>query len=113
MTDADQALERLLGKLHFQIAQLSFGAPARQLAAFEGCDTCRIISSVLETTESLDHIERHRVLAQNSNDTAHARIASQLMAHPDAPFWTRLHDEVSAPSSRIVRHPEITMNVGI
>jgi hypothetical protein len=61
MADADRARERLACEPPLEIAQLAFGAPPRELPAFQRGDAGGIVASVLEPLERVDEQARDRL----------------------------------------------------
>ena len=78
VADADRALERLARELAFEVAQLAFGAPAREVPAFERGDAGRVIAAVFEALERIDELHRHRLTAENADNPAHGAAAPSL-----------------------------------
>ena len=64
-------LQRLAVQLGFEIAQLAFGAPARQLAAFQRRDAGGIVAAIFEPLERIDQLRRDRLAAENADNSAH------------------------------------------
>ena len=71
MADANRARERLAREFLFQIAELALGAPARQHALLQGGDAGGIVAAVFEALERIDQERRDRLVADNSDNTAH------------------------------------------
>ena len=70
MADADRALERLSLKPALEVLELAFGAPPRELAAFERGYARGIIAAIFETLERIDQLRR-RLTADDSDNSAH------------------------------------------
>ncbi len=72
MTDARVTVQRLSNEAAFQIAQLSFGAPAPQLAVFDSRNAGAVIAAVLQAAQRIDKIECDGLVPDYSNDATHA-----------------------------------------
>src|SRR5262245_19150082 len=72
VADSDRAGERLAHESGFEIAQLAFGSPARELAAFESSNAGGIVAAIFEPLERIDQQARDRFAAENAHDSAHA-----------------------------------------
>ena len=72
VADADGAVERLAQEPGFEVFQLALGAPAHELAGFERGDARGIIAAIFEALERVDQLRRRRLLADHSDDAAHA-----------------------------------------
>ena len=83
--DADGAVQRLLGKQRFEIAQLALGAPAGQLAVFQRGEPRRIIATIFEPLERVDERTGDRTLAKNADNATHPRIPSQPLQRNKKP----------------------------
>ena len=55
----------------FEVLQLAFGAPARQVAVFQRRDAGGIVAAIFEALERLDHFLGDRLAAEYSNDPTH------------------------------------------
>ena len=64
--------ERLARSLRFEVAQLAFGAPARELAAFQRGDAGGIIAAIFEPLERIDQRAGDRLAPENAHNSAHA-----------------------------------------
>ena len=72
VADADGPQQRLAGETRFQILQLALGAPPRQHAVLERGDARGIIAAVFEALERIDQLRRGRLLADDTDNPAHA-----------------------------------------
>ena len=64
----------------FEVLQLALGAPARQLAAFQGGDAGGIIAAVFEALERIDQMHRDRLAAEYADNSAHGAAVPSLDA---------------------------------
>ena len=64
-------LERLAVQPRLEIAQLAFGAAARQRAVLERGDAGRIVAAIFEPLQRVDELPRHRLAAENPDNAAH------------------------------------------
>src|SRR5581483_11808382 len=80
VADAARAVERLALQSRFEIAQLAFRAPAREMATFERGDAGRVIAAVFEPLERVDELCRHRLASENADNAAHAAVAPLLQS---------------------------------
>ena len=72
VADADGSQQRLAGEPRFQILELALGAPPRQHAVLERGDARGIIAAVFEALERIDQLRRSCLLADDSDNPAHA-----------------------------------------
>ncbi len=72
VADADGSQQRLAGEPRFQILQLALGAPPRQHAVLQRGDARGIIAAVFEALERIDQLRRSRLVADDSDNAAHA-----------------------------------------
>ena len=71
MADAGVAHQRLALQALFEIAQLAFGAPPRQVAVLEGGDAGGIVAAIFQALQRVDQLFGDRSLAEDANDPAH------------------------------------------
>ena len=76
VTDADRAAERLAGKPCFELTQLAFGAPARELPVFQRRNTGGIIAAVLQPLERIEQRGSDGFAPENTHDSTHASSGS-------------------------------------
>jgi hypothetical protein len=55
----------------FEVLELAFRAPARELAAFKRRDARGIVGAILEALERIDELRRRRLLPDHSDNAAH------------------------------------------
>ena len=72
VADADRSQQRLGGEALLQILELALGAPPRQHAVLERRDARGIIAAVFEALERIDQLRRGRLLADDTDNPAHA-----------------------------------------
>ena len=72
MADAAVTGQRLARQPLFEVLQLAFGATAREMAAFEGRNACRIVAAIFKALERIDHFFGDGLAPENSDDPAHA-----------------------------------------
>src|SRR5262249_19335936 len=70
MADADGAGEWFAREPRLQVLELAFGAPTRELPAFERSDAGGGITAIFEALERVDELVRNRLAAENPNDPA-------------------------------------------
>ena len=71
VADADVAVQRLAVEPVFEVLQFAFGAPARQRAVLERRDAGGIIAAIFEPLQRIDQLAGDRLMAENSNNSAH------------------------------------------
>src|SRR5262249_11032174 len=76
MADADGAAERLAAQPGLQIAELAFGAAAREVPTFERRHAGGVVAAVLEPLERIDQMPRDRLTPEYADDPAHAAFPS-------------------------------------
>ncbi len=82
VADADRAGERLAPEPLLEILELAFGAPAREVTFFQGGDARRVITTVFEALERIDHQGRDRLTTQYPDDPAHVFGGCPCLGHP-------------------------------
>jgi hypothetical protein len=74
VADTGRAAKRLAPQLGLEIAQLAFGATARQLPTFERRHTGGVVAAIFEPLERVDELLRDRLATKNTDDAAHGRF---------------------------------------
>ena len=70
--------ERLAAQPAFEIAQLAFGAPAREVAVLERGDAGGIVAAIFEALERIDELHRDRLAPENADNPAHDAAVSPI-----------------------------------
>src|ERR1700730_5307759 len=73
VANTDGAFERLAFQPALEVLQLSLGAPARELAAFERSNARGIIAAIFEALERIDELRRRRLAANDPDNSTHTR----------------------------------------
>ena len=74
VADADRALQRLGLQSVEEIDQLALGAPAGQPAVLQRRDAGGIVAAVLQPFQRVDEAIRHRLAADDPDDSTHAMV---------------------------------------
>ena len=61
-----------LRESRFEILELAFGAPARQHAVLQRGDARGIVAAIFEALERIDQLRRGRLVADDTDNAAHA-----------------------------------------
>ena len=93
VADTDGAGERLTREPGLKIAQLAFGPPSDELAAFQRGDAGGVVAPVFEPLERIDQQTRDRLTPENAYNSAHVeRRPPKLMTRhytPTSMSWPR------------------------
>ena len=71
VTDAGVARERIAHQALFEILQFAFGAAARQMVAFQGCNARGIVAAIFQAFERIHQLLRDRSASENADNAAH------------------------------------------
>ena len=78
VADAGMALQRMIGEAQLQVLELALGAPAIQVAVFDGGHAGGIIAAIFQAPQGLDEVARYRLLPKDANDPTHASISPSV-----------------------------------
>jgi hypothetical protein len=74
MPNPDCALKRIVLQSAFEVAELSFRSPARQLSVFQGRHPSRVISAIFQAFERIDEMRRDRFATEYADNPAHSGL---------------------------------------
>ena len=80
MADAGVAHQRLALEAVFEITQLAFGAPPRQVAVLDSGDARGIVAAIFEALQRVDQLFGDRPFAEDANDAAHRPLLLRTFA---------------------------------
>src|SRR5262245_22586704 len=86
VADAACARERFPRKALLEIAELTLGTAARELAAFQRRNAGRVVAAILEPFECIDELFRDRLTAQDADNPAHCYMLPGCIAAPKPCF---------------------------
>ena len=82
MADAGGAGERVLLEPALQVLELALGAPPGQVPRFQRGNAGRVIAAIFQPLERVDQLTGDRLMAEDSNNAAHYRLAPPQLPQP-------------------------------